>query len=54
MDQIKQPLLEVKNLTREFPAGETTVRLKQLMQILIYILQQPIKSPLEFLTIFQK
>ena len=26
MDQIKQPLLEVKNLTREFPAGETTVQ----------------------------
>ena len=27
MDQIKQPLLEVKNLTREFPAGETTVQI---------------------------
>ena len=36
MDQIKQPLLEVKNLTREFPAGETTVQILKGVNLEIY------------------
>ena len=36
MDQIKQPLLEVKNLTREFPAGETTVQILKGVNLDIY------------------
>ena len=36
MDQIKQPLLEVKNLTREFPAGESTVQILKGVNLEIY------------------
>ena len=36
MDQNKQPLLEVKNLTREFPAGESTVQILKGVNLEIY------------------
>ena len=36
MSQNQQPLLEVKNLTREFPAGETTVQILKGVNLEIY------------------
>ncbi len=36
MSQIQQPLLEVKNLTREFPAGENTVQILKGVNLSIY------------------
>lgn len=36
MSQIQQPLLEVKNLTREFPAGEGTVQILKGINLEIY------------------
>ena len=36
MNQNQQPLLEVKNLTREFPAGETTVQILKGVNLEIY------------------
>ena len=36
MSQQQQPLLEVKNLTREFPAGESTVQILKGVDLAIY------------------
>ena len=36
MSQTQQPLLEVKDLTREFPAGETTVQILKGVNLAIY------------------
>ena len=36
MSQNQQPLLEVKDLTREFPAGETTVQILKGVNLSIY------------------
>ncbi|OTG86806.1 macrolide ABC transporter permease/ATP-binding protein MacB [Acinetobacter sp. ANC 4558] len=36
MTQIQKPLLEVKNLTREFPAGESTVQILKGIDLAIY------------------
>ncbi|MEB6564816.1 MacB family efflux pump subunit [Acinetobacter towneri] len=36
MSQQQQPLLEVKNLTREFPAGESTVQILKCVDLAIY------------------
>ncbi|WP_104472430.1 MacB family efflux pump subunit [Acinetobacter indicus] len=36
MSQQQQPLLEVKNLTREFPAGESTVQILKGVDLVIY------------------
>ena len=36
MNQQQQPLLEVKNLTREFPAGESTVQILKGVDLAIY------------------